>query len=438
MAIKGFAPNIRQQIQNAYEQANSNLRDAATIGQLGMVLQTYQQLESAAACYERARLLQPKEFRWAYYQGLTFAALGKHAKAVESLQAALEAKPADLPARLALADSIVVMGSLDESLGMFKSILTDHPDTAAAHYGLGRILSSRHDLKGAVEHLERACQLFPNFGAAHYALALVYRDLGESAKAQTHLSLYQANKTSWPPWTDLFMDEIDELNISASLHIKRGVALESSGQLEQAAAEHERALEIDPHLLQAQTNLITLYGRLGRIQKAEQQYRELTKINPDLEEGHYNFGVMLFGQGRNQEAALAFRRALDVNPNYAEAHGNYAYLLMTEGRLNEAEAHYRAAIENKPDYRLAHFNLGRILLNQGKTSEAIEELSLTIFPEDDSTPGYLYALGAALANSGRRQDAIPHLRKARDLATAYQQKDLLARIEKDLSAIEAR
>jgi superkiller protein 3 len=438
VVIEGFAPQIGEQIQKAHEHASTHLTDAAAVGRLGMVLQTYQQLESAAVCYSRARLLQPNEFRWAYFLGTTYASLGLYSQAVEQLRAAVQANPSYLPARLALADSLLASGGLDESLKTFEAMLEEHPETAAAHYGLGRIFSARRDLERAAEHLKQACQLFPNFGAAHYALALAYRDCGKNAEAQTHLSFYQKDKTSWPNLADPVMNEIHQLNLSASSHIKRGVAMEAAGLLEQAAAEHERALEIDSLLLQARINLITLYGKLGQTQKAEQQYRELQKINPNLEESHYNFGVLLFGQGRNEEAAAVFRRALEINPHYAEAHGNYAYLLMTEGRLDEARQHYRLAIDNKPNYRLAHFNLGRILLNQGNNDEAIQEFLLTLSPEDDSTPAYLYALGAALNNSGRRQEALPHLRKARDLASAYQQKELLARIERDLSVIEKR
>src|SRR5207245_6396554 len=101
-------------------------------------------------------------------------------------------------------------------------------------------------------------------GAAHYALGLAYRDLGEADKAREQLALYQKNKLAWPPADDRLLDAVDNLNAGAQYHLKKGIALESAGQMQAAIAEHERALEIDPKYAQAHVNLITLYGRLGQ------------------------------------------------------------------------------------------------------------------------------------------------------------------------------
>jgi tetratricopeptide (TPR) repeat protein len=226
------------------------------------------------------------------------------------------------------------------------------------------------------------------------------------------------------------------LRIGAHHYLKQGTVLEAAGQLEQAAAAHERALEIDPRLEQAHINLISLYGRLRQPEKAEAQYKSLSAINPNLAEAHYNFGVLLTGQGRHSEAAEAFRKALEISPFYAEAHNNYAFLLLNEGRLEEAARHFRSALENKPNYRLAHFHLGRILLHQGKTSLAIDHFLQTLGVEDDSTPGYMYALGAAYARLGNRQSALQYIREARQRASALGQKELLTSIERDLKILE--
>jgi tetratricopeptide (TPR) repeat protein len=235
---------------------------------------------------------------------------------------------------------------------------------------------------------------------------------------------------------DPLLDAIRELHIGAHQYLKQGVSLEASGQIEQAAQAHERALEIDPKLEQAHVNLISLYARLGQPVKAETHYRTLLTINPNLAEAHYNFGVLLTGQRRHSEAADAFRKALEISPFYAEAHNNYAYLLLNEGRLEEATRHFQSALENKPNYRLAHFHLGRILLHQGKTPEAIDHFLQTLGADDDSTPGYMYALGAAYARIGNRQSALQYIREARQRASEFGQKELLASIERDLKILE--
>jgi tetratricopeptide (TPR) repeat protein len=183
-------------------------------------------------------------------------------------------------------------------------------------------------------------------------------------------------------------------------------------------------------------NLISIYGRLGRLDKAEEHYRAAVRLNPNHAESHYDFGVLLFGLGKHAEAEQAFRRALDIDPFHPEAHNNLAYLFEQQGKLAEAKEHYRKAIENKPDYRLAHFHLGRILVNEKRFREGIEHLLKTLTPEDESTPGYLYALGAAYGRAGDRQNALRYLHTAREQASQRGQSRLLSSIERDLRVVE--
>jgi len=229
---------------------------------------------------------------------------------------------------------------------------------------------------------------------------------------------------------------IDDLKTGAGVHLKKGVRLEAAGQLEAAAEEHERSLAADPKFLQAHINLISLYARLGLSDKAEQHYRAAVSINPNIAEIHYDCGVLLTGQQKYAEAQEAFRRALEINPNYAEAHNNYAYLLMISGKLEEAARHYQAAIDNKPNNRAAKFNLGRILVHQAKLQEAIALFLQTLTPEDEDTPRFMYALAAAYARAGNRQDALKYMRDARQRAEALGQSELLSSIEKDLRLLE--
>lgn len=436
LSLEQVAAPIRKQIQEAYNVLRSHPQDAAANGQLGMLLYAYQQNQSAAVCFERARALGAQDFRWTYYLASVQAALGDPVQSLFNFRETVRLKPDFQPAQLKLAEALLASGESVESQKLYESILQKNPNSSLAHYGLGRVMSAQKQLASAVDHLQKACEISPNFGAAHYALALVFRDLDDKAKAQEHLSFYQKDKVGRPHLDDPLLDAVQELRAGAHDYLKQGVALEAAGQLEQSATAHERALEIDPKLEQAHINLISLYGRLGQLSKAEAHYKTLLAVNPNLAEAHYNFGVLLTGQGRQSEASDAFRKALEISPFYAEAHNNYAFLLLNEGRLEEAAQHFRAALENKPNYRLAHFHLGRILLHQNKTDEAIQHFQQTLGPEDDSTPGYLYALGAAYARAGNRQSALEHIRQARQKAVALGQKDLLVSIERDLKILE--
>jgi len=224
---------------------------------------------------------------------------------------------------------------------------------------------------------------------------------------------------------------------SASLeHLRRGAALEAEGKIEESIAVHETAVELDPGLLQAHVNLISLYGRTGQSGKAEMHYRRGIEINPEIPVLHYNYGVLLAGDRRMAEAAEAFRACLKLDPYHADAHHNLGVILEGEGRLDEAASHHRKAIENRPDFRSARFHLGRILVNQGRLSEAIEQFSKTLSPEDDDTPRNMYALGATYARAGDRLNGIKYLREALKRAAALNQTQLVNNIERALKMLE--
>jgi tetratricopeptide (TPR) repeat protein len=435
LPLDTYAQDIREPIAKAYEEAQAAPRDPARNGTLGMVLYASEQYEAAVACFERAQALDTADARWPYYLGRTQSHLSQHDRAVASLEEALRRRPGYLPARLLLAKSLLDAGRLDESRQLYEALVGEHPNAAEAHYGLGRIDAGRGERASAVEHLRKACDLFPGFGAAHFALARVYRDLGEKEKAEEQLALYQKDTMGWPVVPDPFMTALVDLKTGAAARLEKGIQLAEAGQLQAAADEHEAALATDPKLLPAHVNLIRIYGLLGRPEKAEEHYRAAEALDPNLAEAHYDYGVLLVGQGKDGEAADAFRRALELKPDYAEAHNNLAYLLMTSGKLDEAAQHYRAAIESKPDLRDAHFNLGRILVNQGKVEEAIDQFRQTLTPEDEETPRCTYALGAAYARVGNRAEALKYMQQAREKAAARGQTELLSSIDKDLTRL---
>jgi tetratricopeptide (TPR) repeat protein len=110
--------------------------------------------------------------------------------------------------------------------------------------------------------------------------------------------------------------------------------------------------------------------------------------------------------------------------------------LQRQGKIPEAAEEFRKALEGNPNNRQAHFNLGRILVNQGNYQGGIEEFEKTLFPADEKTPSYLYALGATYGRAGDRQKALRYLHEAQQQASARGQSKLLAVIEEDLRTLE--
>lgn len=434
--MSDFQPSIRKQVQQAEAVARARPRSSEAAGKLGMVLDAYQQYDSAEACFDRARRLDAKAFRWAYYLGTVRFHQGKYNQAALALRDALRLTPDYLPAQFTLAASLLAAGEPDASSKIYEAILKNVPDSPEALYGLGRIQAERGDTAAAMECYRKACELFPEYGAAQYALALAYQKLGKPDLAEPHFRAYKANMTMTPPVRDELMGAVQDLNLGAETHLRRSVQLEQQGKLDEAIEEQKLALQADPQNVQANINLISLYARVGRPDKAEQHYQNAVRLNPDRADAYYNHGVLLYLQGRYPEAEQAYRQALKINPYYAEAHNNLGVVLEKKGQTEAAMEEYQAAVKNQPNYRLAYYHVATILVRQEKYREAIESLLKTLQPEDQSTPGYLYALAIAYAREGDNQSALKFARKAREQAAARHQSQLLARINQDFPGLE--
>jgi len=438
LRLDGFQSTVKAEVERALEAVRQTPRDPKANGRLGMALHAHDQFVPARRMYERARMLDAKSFEWPYYLSSVEASLGNYEAALTALEAAEGLQPDYPPARLRKAGILFDLGRLEESRKLYENLIERDSGLAEGWYGAGRARAALGDTDGAVQALGKACVLFPLYGSAHYALAQALRKQGKEAEAQRHLTIYEANKTTVPPASDRYMAEVAHLNRGAAYLLRLARDAEERGQMEEALKFSREALAADPKSVQGHINLISIYGRMGRTDQAAEHYRQAVALNENQADAHYNYGVLLFELKRLAEAKKSFEKALSINPQYAEAHNNLGYLLEMEGKPAEAIRHYQQAIASQPDYRLAHFHLGRVLTNQRRYEEAIAHFEKTLTPEDANTPGYLYALGAALGRSGRRARSIEVMRTALEKATALGQPRLVASIERDLKILERR
>ena len=390
--LQQFAPFLRQELVRAYKRLEANPKDLEANGQLGVLLHAYDQNDLALICFERGLALarrpspgtrthsttkQGTAWKWAYYAGSLQFGMGREERAVVYLREAVRLNPGYLAARLKLAESLLQTGQWEESREAFQAVLKRYPDSAQAYYGLGRIEAATSQTGKAAESLAQACRLFPGFGAAHYALAMAYRDLGRESESRHQLSLFQRNPNGRPLLKDPLMADVQALKSGARFSFNEGVRLQKNNQPTQAIAAFERALKADPQFAPAHAALLSVHLSLGQLEEAEKHYHAGVRIDPEMFEVHHDFGIILRRREQIQEAADLFRKALEINPFYADSHNNLGFVLADQGLFAEAERHFRLALENQPGMVFSHFELAKVLQAQGKEEEAIHHLLQT-------------------------------------------------------------
>jgi tetratricopeptide (TPR) repeat protein len=436
LALAAFPESARDVLTRVHRDASTRPDDPRAVGTLGQWLHAWEQWDSAHQVYLRAQALDPQTFDWHYLDAVVLQRVARHGAAAARLELALALNPGYLPARVKLAEALFEAGELQRSKSLFEELATETAAAPAAQLGLGRIAAAqgRHD--AAIAHLERAVALFPEFGAAHYALVRLYRAAGRTAEAALALERHARYGPRWPALDDPLVASVNALRHDALAVLRRGLRSADAGDVEAAIASHEAALRLDPSLVQAHANLLSLYGRARNWARAEAHYRAALKAGYASAALHYDYGVVLGLQEKWDAAEAEYRRAIALNPLHAQARNNLGQLLERRRAFAEAAAEYRHAADAQPAFRLARFNLGRMLLALAQPQQAIIEFEKVQQPRDAESPRYVFALSTALVRAGRVAEGIALASEARRLALEFGQTELAETIARELARVK--
>jgi len=433
LALDSFPEASGRAIGRAYDDALAHPDDAVRVGHLGMMLQAWEQFDTASVVYARARRME-RRFDWFYLGGLVETRLAHHEAAAGLLADAVKLSPDSVPARLALADALFDAGDGAAAAREYAR-LTTGASAPHAHYGLGRQLEAAGDHEGALAHLKTAVELYPEFGAAWYTLGMAQRNLGRTDEARQSLARARQYGARWPAVDDPLMTRVRALRDDATSHAERGLALQRQGDVPGAIVEYEAAVATSPGLGSAHVNLIALYAQQRDWANASAHYEAALKTGTALAEAHYNFGACLAMQGKRDAAAEAYRKALSLNPQYSGAWSGLGQLAEMDGRLAEAEASYRKASEQAPADPSIRFNIARMLIATQRYREAIVELQPAIAVDHPDRARFLFGLSTAHVLAGDVAEGRRYGVEALDLAKSRGQTDLAAAIQRNLEKL---
>ena len=101
----------------------------------------------------------------------------------------------------------------------------------------------------------------------------------------------------------------------AEKHYIDGVGLYEEGRLEEAIAEYDQAIELDPQYALAYTNRGNAYAGLGQLQRAIQDFDEAIRLDPQDAGAYSNRGGAYVDLGQPQRAIEDLDEAIQLDPN---------------------------------------------------------------------------------------------------------------------------
>ncbi len=193
--------------------------------------------------------------------------------------------------------------------GLLEKVLAECDTYPDVNVMMGVILHDRGQLPKAEKMFLRALELNPRYIEAALHLAVTLNDQGRYEEGN---EIFQRtiSASQVPPGQ---LDPISKGKV-ANMYAEIGEVYESSGLLEKAVLEYQRALELGPGFVDIRLRLAQVYRDQG---KHDESIRQLRKILHDREAftpARIQLGVALYARGKKDEARKEWERALADDP----------------------------------------------------------------------------------------------------------------------------
>jgi len=275
-------------------------------------------------------------------------------EAVSILREGLRQNPECPELHFQLGTLLAALADDEEAELRFSQTLNINREHTDAMIGLALCYGVRGDPRQAVNHLLRAQQNRPHDARIGLLLAQAV-----SAAAQAGHTVHpraeiptdnQVRDTKGieelarvietePDFVDAFLaiptDAVDErvflmlletLHVvlarqpeQAEFHVHCGRVLARLGQSEEAIAENERAVAIDPNCARALIELGKLYHKTNRMWDATSRLEQAVRAGAEYADVYYLLGNLYRDQGQVHKARSAYKRALVLNERYEAA-----------------------------------------------------------------------------------------------------------------------
>jgi tetratricopeptide (TPR) repeat protein len=269
------------------------------------------------------------------------------------------------------------------AIEQYQDIVRLEPDSVDDHLLLGRLYGRNHDLRLAENEFKIAAHLQPDSEEAVTALALLYTEEGDSARAAEVLS------------------NVPDAARSAKIYSVLGYTYEQQKEYKKAIEAYRKAIALDRDNLDAMRGLAQNLMNDGQTDAALEQYKIIADANPEDPQTHLRMAEIYRRQGKFDLALENLREAQAVVPDSMEVPYTMAAIYQAQGRYDEAIPLIEDLLKKseKPDGNYSKDEktnravflerLGTIYRDENNNARAIETFrKMLTLGDDDAERGY--------------------------------------------------
>lgn len=407
---EGMEPQVAARFDQARREVLANPYSAEAWGRFGMVAHAHELWDEASVAYRRARELDDFDERWPYFLGEVLSVAGTDLEtAAEAFERTLELRPGYAPAHMRLGRVLTQLGETERAAGHLEQALERAPELTPARLALAQVRIARGDLDGAEELLDEILANEPRHGQALSALGQVYMRQGRREEAR-EIAERARDPALYNLYSDPLMDQVVREEASSVLLWERAKAFFEDGDYEQAARGLEIVSGLKPADPDVHHQLAVAYAHLGRLGEARPHFERAVELDGTRVAPRVQLARLHLEQGRPAEAVSQLERALELDPSDAEAGWLLGRARIAAGEVAAGLAAFeaagraaRAAGRQPPDW--VHTDWASALAQAGRAQEALEHLRLAVAADPRDARALFYT-GLIHEGTGRIEPAV--------------------------------
>jgi len=235
----------------------------------------------------------------------------------------------------------------------------------------------------------------------------------EEAKKEFNkaLDIYQFDKVATEHLAILKDMEEGIIDETYAIHIFKGERHTLNNKHQQAVAEFQKAIQINPNYAIAYSSLGLVYFYIGQNQQAITELQKAIDIKPTKITWRNDIGIVYNALGQNQQAVAELQNAIRIDSNCAMSYASLGYVYFFMGQADQAIAEINKAIKINPHVSNTYNILSMIYHFLGQYQKAItyNKKAIQVNPGD----GAAYAgLGLNYLYLSQFKEAIPHFQRS--------------------------
>lgn len=365
----------------------------------------------------------------------------------------------DLPARLAVVQSLLVQQKFEEANGDLSALLELHPnDPGLLLLSAQNELSGNNNIDAAEEALTVALNRSPDDTSCLLLMGWVMLMKGDLESALENLNAHQVLLPADPAGAKLLafvllrrgellrgievlQRAVDQSPGDMELVTLLGNAYLEAGEQEKANPYFSRAVAMAPNSATTRTRWATSLLETADTRGALLQLEAAVAADPDYSRAEFLLARLYYQLGDYEKMQATTASLLDKYPQDPRPYVLMAALKETRGEREGAVADYQKSLELAPDNILGKYNLARLSMEDGDIETARERFNSVLLAQPGHLPSVI-ALAQIDLDTGRPADAIALLEQARDenlesLGLLLELANMYGRMGRDADALVA-